>query len=98
MENARILPYFSRNDGTRKSNGVREDDDLKQKKQIKMKQFSFQATLSFLFRRSVNRIQFLFNEGLFLKIKGSIILLDQGDQFLKELIKILQHPKVKIIS
>jgi len=39
----RILPYFSRrDDGPMKSNWVREDDDLKQKKQIKMKQFTFQ--------------------------------------------------------
>jgi len=37
----------------------------------------------------MNRIQFLFNEDLFLKIKGSI-LLDQGDQLLIEIIKILQ--------
>ena len=35
-------------------------------------------------------IQFLFNEDLFLKIKGSKILLDQGDQLLIGLIKILQ--------
>ena len=35
-------------------------------------------------------IQFLFNEGLFLKNKGSKILLNQGDQLLIGLIKILQ--------
>jgi len=35
-------------------------------------------------------IQFLFNEDLFLKIKKSRILLDQGDQLLIRLIKILQ--------
>ena len=42
---------------------------------------------------SMNRIQFLFNGGLFLKIKRFRILLDQGDQFLKGLIKILQPSK-----
>ena len=72
-----MLPCFSRgDDGKKKSNLVGEDDDLKQKKQIKMKQFSYQANASFLFRRSVDRIQFLFNEDLFLKIKRSKILLD----------------------
>jgi len=35
-------------------------------------------------------IQFLFNEDLFLKIKRCKILLDQGDQLLIRLIKILQ--------
>ena len=35
-------------------------------------------------------IQILFNEGLFIKIEGSRILLDQVDQLLIELIKILQ--------
>ena len=63
---------------------------MKQKKQIKLKQFPFQAIASFLFMRSMNRIQFLFNEDLFLNIKGSRILLDQGDQLLIGLIKILQ--------
>ena len=38
----------------------------------------------------MNRIQFLFNEDLFLKIKVFRILLNQGDQFLIGLIKILQ--------
>ena len=38
----------------------------------------------------MNRIQFLFNGDLFLKIKGSRILLEQGDQLLIEMIKILQ--------
>jgi len=90
----RIFPYFSRSDnGQRKSNCVGEDDGLKQKKQIKVKQFPFQAIASFLFRRSMNRIQLIFNECLFLKIKGYKILLDQGDQFLKGLIKILQPSK-----
>ena len=45
----------------------------------------------FLFWWSTNRIQFLFNEGLFLKIKESRILLDQEDQLLIGLIKILQE-------
>ena len=44
----------------------------------------------FLFWWSTNRIQFLFNEGLFLKIKEFRILLDQGDQIVIGLIKILQ--------
>ena len=35
-------------------------------------------------------IQFLFNEGLFLKIKGFEIRLDQKDQLLIRLIKIFQ--------
>ena len=35
-------------------------------------------------------IRFLFNEDLFLKIKGYRILLDQGDRHLIGLIKILQ--------
>ena len=35
-------------------------------------------------------IQILFNESLFLKIEGSRILLDQGDQLLIGFIKILQ--------
>ena len=86
----RILPYFSRDDGPRKFNWIGEGDDLKQKKQIKVKQFPFQAIASFLFRRSMNRIQFLFNKDLFLSIKRSRILLDQGDQLLIGLIKILQ--------
>jgi len=90
-KDVRILPYFSRgDDDRRKSNLVGEDDGLKQKKQIKVKQFSFHAIVSFLFRRNMNRIQFLFNEDLFLKIKGFRILLDQGDQLLIRLIKILQ--------
>jgi len=38
----------------------------------------------------MNRIQFLFNEDLFLKIKRSRFLLDQGDQLLIELIKTFQ--------
>jgi len=38
----------------------------------------------------MNRIQFLFNEDFFLKIKGFRILLDQGDQLLIGLIKSLQ--------
>ena len=38
----------------------------------------------------MNRIQFLFNEDLFLKIKRFRILLDQGDQLQLGLIKILQ--------
>ena len=37
----------------------------------------------------MNNIQFLFNEGLFLKIKGFRILLDQGDHLIG-LIKMLQ--------
>ena len=86
----RILLCFSRwDDGPRKFNWVGEDDDLKQKKQIKVKHFSFQDA-SFLFRRSMNMIQFIFNEYLFLKIKGFRILLDQGDQLLIGLIKSLQ--------
>jgi len=44
----------------------------------------------FLFWWSTNRIQFQFNEDLFLKIKESRILLDKGDQLLIEWIKILQ--------
>ena len=48
---------------------------MKQKKEIKVKQFPFQAIASFLFKRSMNRILFLFNKGLFLKVKGSRILL-----------------------
>ena len=77
----RILPCFSRgDDGPRKSNWVGEDDGLKQKKQIEVKQFSFQAITSFLIRRSMNRIQFLFNKDLFLNIKWFRILLDQKDQ------------------
>jgi len=87
----RFCLVFSKGDnGPRKSNWVGEDDCLKQKKQIKVKQFSFQAIVIFLFRRSMNKIQFLFNEGLLLKIKGSKIFLDQGDQLLIGLIKILQ--------
>ena len=39
---------------------------------------------------STNRIQILFNEGLFLKVEGFRILLDQEDQFRIGLIKILQ--------
>ena len=70
-----------------------EDDSLKQKKQIKVEQFSFQTIASFHFRRSMNRIQFLFNEGLFLKIKRSRILLYQGDQLLMGLIMILRPSK-----
>jgi len=62
----------------------------KQKKQIKVKQFPFQAIANFLFRRSMNRIQFLFNVDLFLKIKRFRIFLDQRDQLLIGLIKILQ--------
>jgi len=38
----------------------------------------------------MSRIQFLFNEDLFLKIKRYRILLDQGDQPLIGLIKIFQ--------
>jgi len=38
----------------------------------------------------MNMIQFLFNESLFLTIKGFKILLNQGDQLLIRLIKILQ--------
>jgi len=91
FSSVRILPYFSKgDDGPRKANWVGEDDDSKQKKQIKVKQFSFQAIASFLFSRTMNRIQFLFNEDLFLKIKRFRILLDQEDQFLIRLIKILQ--------
>jgi len=45
---------------------------------------------SFLLLWSTNRIQFLFNEGLILKIKGSRILLYQGDQLLIGFIKIFQ--------
>ena len=42
VKGVRILLCFSRgDDGPRKSNWVREDDALKQKKQIKMKQFPF---------------------------------------------------------
>ena len=36
------LIFSRRDDGLRKSNWVGEDDGLKQKKQIKMKQFPFQ--------------------------------------------------------
>ena len=68
---------------------LKKNDGLKQKKQIKVKQFLFQTIASFLFRRSMNRIQFLFNKDLFLKIKGSRILLDQRDQLLKGLVKFL---------
>ena len=38
----------------------------------------------------MNRIQFLFNEDLFMKITGFRIILDQGDQLLIRLIKVLQ--------
>jgi len=38
----------------------------------------------------MNRIEFLFSEDLFLKIKRYKILLDQGDQLSMGLIKILQ--------
>ena len=38
----------------------------------------------------MNKIQFLFSEDLFLKFKGSRILLDQEDQLIIGLIKILQ--------
>ena len=74
----RTLPYFSRgDDGPRKSNLVEENDGLKQKKKIKVKQFPFQVIASFFFRRSMNKIQFLFDKDLFLNIKRSRILLDQ---------------------
>jgi len=55
-----------------------------------MKQFPFQAIASFLFRSSINKIQLPFNEYLFVKIKMPKILLDQGNQLLIRLIKILQ--------
>ena len=61
---------------------------MKQEKQIKLEQF-FQA-FTRLFWRSMNRIRILFNGGLFLKIGGFKILLDQGDQFQIGLNKILQ--------
>ena len=71
---------FSRGDGgPRKFKSIGEDDGLKQKKQIKVEQFPFQVLTSFFFWRSTDRIQILFNEGLFLKIEGFRILLDQGD-------------------
>ena len=79
-------------DGPRKSNWVGEDDDLKHKKKIKVKQYPFQAVASFLFR-CMNSIQLLFNEDSFLKIKRSRILQDQRDQLLIGLIKILQPSK-----
>ena len=44
----------------------------------------------FLFWGSTNKFQFLFNEDLFLKIKRSRVLIDQEDQLLIGLIKILQ--------
>jgi len=44
----------------------------------------------------VEGIQILFNEGLFLKVKGSKILLNQEDQLLIGLIKILQAIGAKI--
>ena len=75
MKIVRILPYFSGDDTPRKSNLDGEDDGLKPKKQIKVKRFSFQAIASFFFR-SMNKIQFLFNKDLFLKIKRFRILLD----------------------
>ena len=55
-----------------------------------MEQFSFQALTSFLFGRSTNIIQILFNEDLFLKVEEFRILPDQGDQLQIGLIKILQ--------
>ena len=56
---------------------------------LKQNQFLFQAHV-FFFWWDTNMIQFLFNEDLFLKIKGFRILLDQGDQLLIRLIKIIQ--------
>ena len=49
----------------------------------------FQAPTSFSGGVRIE-LSFQFNEGLFVKVKGSKILLDQGDQFLIRLIKILQ--------
>jgi len=46
----------------------------------------------------MNRIQFLFNEDLFLKIKESRILLDQENQILIGLTRFFEHPMAKIIS
>ena len=90
LDTIRILSCFSRgDDGLRKSNLVGEDDSLKKKKQNKSKSVFFSGDCEFPFR-SMNRIQFLFNEDLFLKIKGSRILLNQEDQLLIRLIKIFQ--------
>ena len=50
----------------------------------------FFSGTSFLLWWSSNKIHIPFNEGLFLKIKVSRILLNQGDQLLIGLIKILQ--------
>jgi len=50
----------------------------------------FFSDSGFLFWWSTNRIQFLINEGLFLKIKGFKVFLTQGDQLLIGLIKIFQ--------
>ena len=61
---------------------------------LKQNQFSFQPPVSFSDEIQI-RLSFYSMKGLFLKIKGSRILLDQGDQLLIGLIKI---PKVKIIS
>jgi len=55
--------------------------------------FLFRRLRVFLFWWDTNWIKFLFNEGLFLKIKGFRILLNQRDQFLRRLIKVLQSSK-----
>ena len=57
---------------------------------LKREQFSFQGRAGFLSWRSTSRIQILFNEGLFLKIERSKILLDQGEQLLIGWAKIFQ--------
>jgi len=50
VEIVRILPCFSRgDDDSRKSNWAGEDDGLKQKNQIKVKLFLFQAIANYLF-------------------------------------------------
>ena len=67
-----------------------EDGGLKQKTPVKVEQFSFQTLTIFLFWMSTDRIQIRFNGGLFLKIKGFRILLNQGDQLQIRLIMILQ--------
>ena len=47
---------------------------------------------------SSNRNQFIFNEDLFLKFKGSKNLLNQRNQILQGLIKFFKYPTAKIIT
>ena len=67
-----------------------------------MSSFLFRRLQVFFFGGVQIGFRFRFYEGLFLKIEGSRILLNQGDQLLIELIKILQasddqdHLRVKI--